>query len=164
MLPEYENLPYRKGVDVYVMDKNGNFLIVRKSRYDENQWGLAGGGVDEGESVEECVMRELKEELGSTKFEILFRVPFSLKYNFPDDLIKHEKEEGKSMYKGQVKEQFLALFTGDHKEIRPQESELKQIKWVGPEEIEKHFVFEGQTENLRHVLEEFKKHGFLNYN
>ncbi len=164
MLPEYENLPYRKGVDVYVMGKSGEFLIVQKSRYGEGQWGLAGGGVAEGESIEECVMRELKEELGSTKFEILLKIPFSLRYEFPDDLIKHNEEKGISMYKGQVKEQFLVLFSGEHSEIKPQKSELKQVKWVKPEEIESHFVFEGQAENLRQVLEEFRKHGFLNYN
>lgn len=160
MLKEYESFPYRKGVDVYVIDDIGEFLIVQKSGYDKHQWGLAGGGLDEGESLEECVMRELKEELGSTKFEILFRVPFSLRFDWPDDKIKEMNDSRHTRYRGQIKEQFLVKFTGNRNEIKRQESELKQIKWVKPEEIEEHFVFEGQAENLHLVLEEFRKHGF----
>jgi 8-oxo-dGTP pyrophosphatase MutT (NUDIX family) len=43
-----------------LIEKNGLFLVV--SRRNSEQWGLIGGKVDEGETEEEALKRELLEE------------------------------------------------------------------------------------------------------
>ncbi|MNI42480.1 NADH pyrophosphatase [compost metagenome] len=45
---------------VAVINKFGQILLVK---YQDNSWGIPGGLMDLGESVEECLRREAKEEL-----------------------------------------------------------------------------------------------------
>ena len=50
------------GVRGVVRDESGCFLLVRHTYV--KGWMLPGGGVDHGESMEEAVVRELREETG----------------------------------------------------------------------------------------------------
>lgn len=47
-----------------VMEKDGKILIAQRRRGDalENKWELPGGKMEAGESPEECLRRELREE------------------------------------------------------------------------------------------------------
>jgi mutator protein MutT len=59
----YPERPY-VGVGAVVVDA-GKVLIVKR-RYDPlaGQWSIPGGGVEVGETLEECVAREILEETG----------------------------------------------------------------------------------------------------
>ena len=48
--------------DAVVIENNKILLIKRKNTPFRNTWALPGGLVDYGETVEECCLRELKEE------------------------------------------------------------------------------------------------------
>lgn len=51
----------------YVIDKNKTLMIYRnkkKNDYHEGKWNGLGGKFEQGESPEECVIREVKEESG----------------------------------------------------------------------------------------------------
>lgn len=50
------------GVRGVVRDESGRFLLVRHTYV--QGWMLPGGGVDHGESMEDAVVRELREETG----------------------------------------------------------------------------------------------------
>ena len=52
----------RPGVCAVIFDDQGKVLLERRS--DNGFWGLPGGGVDIGESVEQAVKREVLEETG----------------------------------------------------------------------------------------------------
>ncbi len=52
-------------IQAYVVNKKGELLMgLRKDPYDKGNWGLPGGHLDVGETLEECVLRELREETG----------------------------------------------------------------------------------------------------
>lgn len=56
----------QNGVGVVVLSSNGKVLLHKEHRYVINQysWEVQGGGIDEGESVAEAAVRELREEAG----------------------------------------------------------------------------------------------------
>lgn len=58
------NLPqcfYRISVKALIMDENNRFLLMKE---ENGLWDLPGGGLDEGESAEEGLRREMMEEMG----------------------------------------------------------------------------------------------------
>jgi len=54
----------RIGCEVFLIKKNSILLGKRKNCYGEGTWGLPGGHLEPGEHIQDCVKRELKEELG----------------------------------------------------------------------------------------------------
>lgn len=74
-LNEIDDCLYRVATKAFVMDGD-KVLLVKE--IPEMWWGIPGGGVDHGETVEACLVRELTEELGvtadalSTDFKLVY--------------------------------------------------------------------------------------------
>ncbi|MHC1636891.1 MAG: NUDIX domain-containing protein [Candidatus Nezhaarchaeales archaeon] len=51
-------------VDAVIIRKNGNIILVKRRPPYEGHWALPGGFVEYGETVEDAVKREVKEETG----------------------------------------------------------------------------------------------------
>jgi 8-oxo-dGTP pyrophosphatase MutT (NUDIX family) len=64
------DLPWRRGVRALVVAPDGRTLLMRYADDYSSWWITPGGGVDPGESDEEGLRRELREELGLTDVEI----------------------------------------------------------------------------------------------
>ena len=96
-----------------IRDAQGRILLQRRSDY--GNWGLPGGGMNAGESVEETMIREVNEETGLTvkSYELyaIYTGP-RMKYKYPDgnevvfvmfifnveaDLIGRIKEDNKTL-------------------------------------------------------------------
>lgn len=52
----------KAGVGLIITDHNGRILLEKRS--DNGRWGLAGGGIEAGETIIETARREAKEETG----------------------------------------------------------------------------------------------------
>ena len=63
----YPNTFYRVSVKALIKDNDGNILVVKEN---QDTWSLPGGGLDHGETAEEGMARELKEELGIQDLKI----------------------------------------------------------------------------------------------
>jgi putative (di)nucleoside polyphosphate hydrolase len=58
------------------------FFIAHRSDI-KNAWQFPQGGIDEGETPEEALLRELQEEIGCNTIEILGEYPEWISYDFP---------------------------------------------------------------------------------
>ncbi len=77
--------PNPKIVTVAVIEKHGNILIGRRKRgkYHAGVWEFPGGTVEDGETCEQCLLRELREE-----FDVEARIRrfiCSCDYNYSTD-------------------------------------------------------------------------------
>lgn len=55
----------RVGSSAVIFDQTGEKILLMQ-RSDNGQWCLPGGGLDAGEDVETCIIREVREETGLT--------------------------------------------------------------------------------------------------
>lgn len=145
--------PYRKGIISIIVDENNKYLVLQLNNYKDNEWNFLGGGRKKGETEEENLYRELKEELGCGKecFEILGKSKKRLKYKFPEAT---RDDYFKGRFNGQIKDQFLVKFKGDKKEIKILEDEIKRHKWISLEELSDHLLFPNQHQNAIEVIKE----------
>ena len=71
-----------------VIERDGTYLVTRRQRgvHLEGYWEFPGGKCEDGESLDDCVRRELREELGvatSVGSEI-----FSVVHDYPDRTVE----------------------------------------------------------------------------
>jgi mutator protein MutT len=75
-MPDKRQSPVKKAVGCF-LEYDGRFLILQRAlgQPQEGKWGLPAGGVEKGETEEEAVIREVREETGipisSEKLEFL---------------------------------------------------------------------------------------------
>ena len=113
-------LPYRPNVGAVLFNAAGLILVARRADMPNAEgaaggWQLPQGGMDEGEDPAVAVFRELEEEIGTAKAEILAEHPDWLNYDLPAELI------GKALggkYRGQTQKWFALRFLGADSEIR----------------------------------------------
>lgn len=151
-----DGLTYRLSTSAVILNKLGQILIVQKNSYKDNEWDIPGGGVEEGEKPNVAIIRELSEELGSSKFEVIKASKLIDSYEWSDELINQKIKENKPVYRGQQRTQFLVNFTGEENDLKIQEVEIRVIKWVTPSELSSYFIFPDQMEKMKKLLKEFE--------
>ena len=63
LLGKYPTTFYRVSIKALIRNAAGQVLVVKEH---QDKWELPGGGLDHGESVHDCLQRELQEELHIT--------------------------------------------------------------------------------------------------
>ena len=113
-------LPYRPNVGAVLFNPDGLIFVARRADLPNAEgapggWQLPQGGVDEDEDPAVAVLRELEEEIGTARAEILAEHPDWMTYDLPPELI------GKALggkWRGQRQKWFALRFTGADSDIR----------------------------------------------
>ncbi len=133
-MANHESLPYRLNVGAVLFSREG-LVFVGKRKGFPDAWQLPQGGVDEGENIRVAVLRELKEEIGTDKAEILAEHPDWLLYDLPPHLVG-VAWNGK--YRGQRQRWFALRFTGQDADINlhaDAHPEFEDWKWARLDEL-----------------------------
>ena len=125
---------YRRGVGVMLVDSRGlAFVAERIDR--PGAWQMPQGGIDAGEAPAQAAVRELKEEIGTDKAEIVAESREWLSYDLPDAL---RARAWGGRYRGQKQKWFLCRFTGRDADIdldRHHHPEFSTWRWVEPQHL-----------------------------
>src|SRR5271168_414026 len=77
---------YRPAVGIMLLNRLGQVLVARRTDMRAMPaWQMPQGGIDGGETPREAALRELAEEIGTGKAEILAESKAWLRYELPPD-------------------------------------------------------------------------------
>ena len=143
---------YRKGVSALIINKNKEFLLVNLESFKECFFAIPGGGIEDRESLEDAVYREIKEELSIEKKSLLLigksDLPIIIKFKtikFNDD----DKE-----YDGMERYFFGFKFIGDENQIKVRMGEVRTYKWVPSVQLKDYLLFDNQLQETLEKIEE----------
>ena len=113
-------LPYRPNVGAVLFNHQGLVLVARRAELPNAEapaggWQLPQGGIDEGEDPRQAVLRELAEEIGTDRADVIGEHDVWLTYDLPAELIGVAL---KGRYRGQRQRWFALRFTGSDSDIR----------------------------------------------
>jgi putative (di)nucleoside polyphosphate hydrolase len=103
-------------------------------------WQFPQGGIDEGESAQEALYREMLEEIGTDKIEIVSEYPEWLSYDFPEHIAQKMRP-----FDGQKQRYYLVKL---HKDA------VINLDTEHPEFIDHKFV---NDNDLPDIIAHFKK-------
>ena len=150
---------YRKGVGAVLFNSDGMVFVARRIDTPFEAWQLPQGGVDRQEKPRHAVFRELKEEIGTDKAEVLAKSSRWLSYDLPDDIAK---KVWRGKYGGQKQRWFALKFTGNASDIDLAASnhpEFDAWKWISIEDLPdlaiwfKRSLYEDIVSEFRHLTQ-----------
>ncbi|MDX1581786.1 MAG: RNA pyrophosphohydrolase [Alphaproteobacteria bacterium] len=129
-----EQLGYRPCVGMMILNRRGQVLVGARIDNPDDAWQMPQGGIDDGEDPKIAAIRELEEEIGTTKVDVVAETSDWLHYDLPPDL------QGKmwgGKYRGQKQKWFVMRFNGMDEDINieTEDPEFRDWKWVEIEQL-----------------------------
>jgi putative (di)nucleoside polyphosphate hydrolase len=112
-----------------LVNKDNKVFVGKRIDNTAEAWQMPQGGVDDGENFEVAALRELYEEAGTRKVEIVAESKDWHYYDLPVDLVP---KLWKGKYRGQKQKWFVLRFLGEDTDIniKTDHPEFSQWKWV----------------------------------
>ncbi|MCF4166974.1 RNA pyrophosphohydrolase [Zavarzinia compransoris] len=122
-------LPYRPCVGIMLINPDGLVFVGQRIDNLVEAWQMPQGGIDEGEAPETAAIRELGEEIGTEKAEIVAESRDWLTYDLPAELVP---KVWKGRYRGQRQKWYAMRFLGTDADIDigTRHPEFAAWRWV----------------------------------
>lgn len=129
-----QDKPYRQGVGIVLLNKDGLVFAGCRADREEEAWQLPQGGMEPGESPASAAFRELREEIGCDKADVVAVLQTVTRYDYPPEAA--DTERGRQ-YRGQEHHWVGMRFTGQDTDIdlAKSEGEFRAWRWMTPEEV-----------------------------
>jgi len=154
-----ENKKYRPNVAAIVLSSSypSKCEILIASRIDiKDAWQFPQGGIDEGETPDQALFRELEEEIGTNEVEIIAQYPGWVSYDFPPAVAAKM-----TPYDGQTQKYYLVrLKKGAKINIHTELPEFSEYKFVPSNKLNDYITFFKRTV-YKKVLKHFKHEGYI---
>ncbi|HEY0105216.1 MAG TPA: RNA pyrophosphohydrolase [Rhizomicrobium sp.] len=131
---KHDDLPYRPCVGIMLINRDGLVFVGRRIDQTVEGWQMPQGGIDDGETAVAAALRELREEAGTDKAEILAEMDEWLTYDLPPHLLGVALH---GRYRGQRQKWFALRFLGEDGDIdiKTHEPEFAAWKWLALEAL-----------------------------
>jgi putative (di)nucleoside polyphosphate hydrolase len=133
--PRAHGLPYRPGVGAVLLNHSGLVFVGQRLDTAGEAWQMPQGGLDPGEDPRQAVLRELSEEIGTNRAEIIACASRPFRYDLPAELIG---TVWRGRYGGQEQWWFALRFTGTDADIdlkAHKHPEFRAWRWVPMAEL-----------------------------
>ena len=131
----------RLGVGIVLLNKRNQVFAAKKNTVNtkmisfflKRPWQMPQGGIEDGETPVDAMMRELQEEIGTNNVEIIAETKDWIEYMLPKQLLRRNYT-----FVGQKQKWFLLKFLGNDNEINLNTTDHKEFdtwKWMGAQNI-----------------------------
>jgi len=123
------DLPYRPGVGLMLLNARGQVFVAQRLDMPSSAWQMPQGGIDPGETPHQAALRELREEVGTDKVEIIAESRDWVRYDLPAELAP---KLWAGRYRGQEQKWFVLRFLGTDSDIdiATPEPEFSAWRWA----------------------------------
>ena len=138
-----------------ILNKDKEILVGRRLDHPSGFWQMPQGGIDDNENPEDAVWREMMEEIGTNKAELIKVSNQWVRYEIPAETLK-TLPWGKK-YIGQTQKWFAFQFIGEDSDINvgTDDPEFSEWKWAKIDSIVDNIVpFKKDVYST--ILKEFK--------
>jgi 8-oxo-dGTP pyrophosphatase MutT (NUDIX family) len=124
---------YRRGVGIMLFNPHNEVFVGQRVDTEGAAWQMPQGGIDEHEEPRQAAFRELKEEIGTDKAQIIAESKTWLRYDLPPELRKRWNDR----WQGQQQKWFVMRFQGTDADINlaTENPEFSAWKWVSVEHL-----------------------------
>ncbi len=123
---------YRKNVAGFIINHHKQIFLAKQTKTEE--WKLPQGGAKSSRTdaeYTEAILREMKDELGTDRFEVIKMIKNCNKYKWPS----HIRVLNKDKFVGQKQTLFLLKFNGQDTDIKLDQHEHTGWQWVNKNKI-----------------------------
>ena len=152
---KFRSLPLRNGVGVALLNKDNKVFVGKRIDNPNDFWQMPQGGIDKGESSLDAAIRELYEETGIKRVEVLKELSETMTYILPNNLLG---VIWRGRFKGQKQKWYIMKFLGQDNEInlKTKNPEFLDWKWVNVDKLTEKVV-DFKFDIYKKIIIEIKK-------
>lgn len=142
--------PYRANVAALALRNRGREILLGERADTPGKWQWPQGGLNPGETPEDGLARELREETGVSRARILYRFPFKLRYRFP---LAFSTKFWPNIGQEQI---YFVVELEEDVDLAASDGEFRDLKWTPLEDAARHATW-FKTPLYHKVLEHLEK-------
>ncbi len=131
---EADTRPYREGVGIALLNRDDEVFVGQRIDQTAEAWQMPQGGIDDDETPRQAALRELAEEIGTDKADVVVESAGWIAYDLPPELAD---SVWRAQYRGQEQKWFVCRFLGENEDIDVtgvENPEFSAWKWAQPDE------------------------------